>query len=100
MVKLVPDFQSATAIVKSVLQAVRWHKGYKVQIVGLHPNGEIDWYQGHSAVREYRALPLAVYTTTKNGIQVEYELIVQKDELLFDQFEEALRVALLNSSST
>jgi hypothetical protein len=100
MVKLIPDFDSATAIVKSVLQVVRWYKDYKVQIIGLHPNGEIAWYQGHSAVREYRALPLAVYTTTKYGIQVAYEPIVQKDEMLFDQFEEALRVAMLNSSST
>lgn len=99
MVKLMLDSDSVAAIFKAVKEVVDWRNDYKTQVVGLHPCGAIGWYQGHSAVREYRVLPLAVYTKNRHGVKTEYEGIVANDEKLFAQFEEAMRVALLNSST-
>jgi hypothetical protein len=100
MVKLMPDEDSAQAILKAVQDVVDGQKDYAVQVVGLHSSGAIGWYQGFSAVREYRVMPLAVYTRTRNGVKTEYEGIVANDPKLFAQFEEAMRVALLNSSKS
>lgn len=100
MVKLNLDKDSVQAILKAVQEVVDWQKDVKVQVVGLHPCGSIGWYQGFSAVREYRVMPLAVYTTTRHGVKTEYEGIVANDPKLFAQFEEAMRVAMLNSSKT
>lgn len=100
MVKIKPDRQDVKDILYAVKCAVDWQKDYKVQVVGLNSHGRIAWYQGFSAVREYRVIPLAVYTSTRHGIKTEYEGIVANDPKLFAQFEEAMRVALLNSSKT
>jgi len=101
MVKLIPDSQSVKEILKSVKEVIRLYTYYneRFQIIGLHPTGRIEWYQNWSSCNSFHALPLATYTRTKQGIQADYEQIVQKDSLLLAQFEEALKVALLNSSS-
>ena len=99
MVKFIPDSDSVQEILTAVNNVVKWQKEFKVQVVGLHPTGVIGWYQGYSAIREYQALPLAIYTRTRNGITTEYSGVVAQDPKLFAQFEEAMRVALLNSSS-
>ena len=98
MVKIIPDSNSVQSILKSVAEVVRLYTDYneRFQIIGLHPTGDISWYQGWSAISSFHAMPLATYTRTKTGIKVDYEKIVQDDPLLFAQFEEALRVALLN----
>lgn len=101
MVKLIPDSDSVQQIFKAVAEVVRLYNEYsqKFQIIGLHPTGRIDWYQNWSAVNSFRALPLVTYTRTQNGLFTDYEKIIQDDPLLFAQFEEAMRVALLNSSA-
>lgn len=101
MVKLIPDSKSVKEITEAVAYVLRNVTEYntKFQVVGLNPLGVIEWYQNWSAIGNSRALWLATYTKTKNGIQVEYAPIVQEDFKLFAQFEEALRVALLNSST-
>jgi hypothetical protein len=99
MVKLIPDSDAVQEILTAVNNVVKWHKEFKVQAVGMHPAGVIGWYQGYSGIREYKAVPLAIYTRTRNGITAEYSEVVAQDPKLFAQFEEAMRVALLNSSS-
>lgn len=98
MVTITPDEKSVEEILSSVAEAVKFlsNPGEKPKIVALTPYNWIGCMHGLKACTERQAIPLATYKRSKAGISVEYTDVVKGDDRLFAQFEEALRVALLN----
>jgi len=98
MVTITPDAVSVKEILSSVAEAVRYLQDSRegAKIIALTPYNWIGCMHGMKACTERQAMPLATYKRSKNGISVEYTEIVKNDGTLFAQFEEALRVALLN----
>lgn len=98
MVTITPDKKSVEEILSSVAEAVRYLQDSRegAKIIALTPYNWVGCMHGMRACTERHAMPLATYKRSKAGISVEYTDVVKGDDRLFAQFEEALRVALLN----
>lgn len=98
MVKIIPDAKSVQEILKAVNEVVECRdEDRQPKIIALTPYNWIGCMHGVRACKDRDAVPLATYRWSKTrGLGVEYSEIVQNDDLLRAQFEEALRVALMN----